>query len=328
MTALEKLLPPGVTIDDVITAMAAIAAFLSALAVWYGLIAPQASTRRVRELAARRDALRAGLLTPKRRTSERPKSASLMRRVVQQLNLERSHRAEAIQTLLAQAGWRSRDAVTRYLFFRLTLPLLFGLTSVVLVDVMHVYPLSSMLRLLIDIGAVLLGWIGPDLFIKNAVEKRAKKLRLALPDAIDLMVICAEAGLSLDAMLKRVSDEFHRSSPELADELALTSLELGFLPDRRQALVNLSIRSPLPGLRAVVNSLIQADRFGTPLAQSLRVLASEFREERMLKAEEKAARLPALLTVPMIVFILPPLFVVLLGPAILRTMDALSHLHH
>ncbi len=328
MNGLDKLLPAGVTFDDVITAMAAIAAFLSALAVWYGLVAPQTGNRRVRELAARRDALRAGLLTPKRRPGERAKSAGLMRRVVQQLNLERSHRAEAIQRLLAQAGWRSRDAVTRYLFFRLTLPLLFGLTAVILVDVMRVYPLSSMLRLGIDMGAVLIGWIGPDVFIKNAVQKRAKKLRLALPDAIDLMVICAEAGLSLDAMLKRVSEEFHRSCPELADELALTSLELGFLPDRRQALVNLSNRSPLPGLRAVVNSLIQADRFGTPLAQSLRVLAAEFREERMLKAEEKAARLPALLTVPMIVFILPPLFVVLLGPAILRTMDALNHMHH
>jgi tight adherence protein C len=327
MTEFQKLLPPGVTFDDVITAMAAIAAFLSALAVWFGLRQPQAGNRRLRELASRRDALRPGQQVPTKRRSERNRSDSFMRRVVQQFNLERTNRADAITRKLAQAGWRSREAVTRYLFFRLTMPLVFGATAVLLLQVMHVYTLSSTYQLGADVLAVLVGWLGPDMFIKNAIDKRSKKLRLGLPDAIDLMVICAEAGLSLDAMLKRVSEEFHRSCPELADELALTSLELGFLPDRRQALVNLTYRSALPGLRAVVNSLVQADRFGTPLAQSLRVLAAEFREERMLKAEEKAARLPAMLTVPMIIFILPPLFIVLLGPAILRTMDALNGLH-
>jgi tight adherence protein C len=327
MSEFQKLLPPGVTFDDVIIAMAAIAAFMSALAVWYGLIQPQTSNRRVKELAARRDALRAGLLVPKRR-AERNRSDSFMRRVVLKLNLERSNRTEAMTRKLAQAGWRSRDALTRYLFFRLTMPFVIGATAMLLLQVLHIENLSTTYRLGIGILAVVLGWMGPDIFIKNAIDKRTKKLRLGLPDAIDLMVICAEAGLSLDAMLKRVSEEFQKSCPELADELALTSLELGFLPDRRQALLNLSNRSSLPALRAVVNSLIQADRFGTPLAQSLRVLASEFREERMLKAEEKAARLPAMLTVPMIIFILPPLFVVLLGPAVLRTMDALNGLHH
>ena len=130
--------------------------------------------------------------------------------------------------------------------------------------------------------------------------------------------------LSLDAMLKRVSDEFAMTSPELAEELQLTSLEVGFLPDRRQALQNLNTRTNLPGIRGVVNALIQSDKYGTPLSQSLRVLSAEFREERMLRAEEKAARLPAMMTVPMIIFILPPLFIVLIGPAILRVIDALS----
>jgi tight adherence protein C len=325
MPALQELLPPGVGVEDVVTIMAGAAAFLSALAVWFGLLQPQPGTRRIKELAARRDALRAGLLTPKRRT-DRTKSDSMMRRVVQKLNLERSHQTEKMTSLLAQAGWRSRDALTRYLFFRLMLPLLFGGIAVLLVQVMNVYPMSGLWRGVACIGAVIFGWMAPDIFIKNAIQKRTQKLRRGLPDAIDLMVICAEAGLSLDAMLKRVSDEFVQSCPELADELALTSIELGFLPDRRQALLNLGTRTALPGLRAVVNSLIQADRFGTPLAQSLRVLAAEFREERMLKAEEKGARLPAMLTVPMILFILPPLFIVLIGPGILRTMDALGGL--
>jgi tight adherence protein C len=168
------------------------------------------------------------------------------------------------------------------------------------------------------------GFMGPDLFIKNAISKRQTAMRKGLPDALDLMVICAEAGLSLDAMLKRVSEEFAQSSPELAEELQLTSLEVGFLPDRRQALQNLNNRTNMPGIRGVVNALIQSDKYGTPLAQSLRVLSHEFREERMLRAEEKAARLPAMMTVPMIVFILPPLFIVLIGPAILRVIDALG----
>jgi tight adherence protein C len=135
------------------------------------------------------------------------------------------------------------------------------------------------------------------------------------------MVTCAEAGLSLEALLKRVASEMVRSGPELADELGLTCIEMEFLPDRRQALVNLAERTDLPGIRALVNALQQSSKFGTPLSQAMRVLASEFRDERIVKAEEKAARLPVLLTVPMVLFILPPLIMVLVGPAVLRVAD-------
>jgi tight adherence protein C len=140
------------------------------------------------------------------------------------------------------------------------------------------------------------------------------------------MVICTEAGLGLEAALYRVSDELGPNAPELADELHLTAIELGFLPDRRIALQNLTARTELPSIRGVVNALVQTEKYGTPLASSLRVLATEYRDERMLKAEEKAAKLPATLTVPMIVFILPTLFIVLLGPAILKALDSLSAL--
>jgi len=247
-----------------------------------------------------------------------------MRGVVTSLNLQRSQRAELITRKLANAGWRSNDALVRYLFFKATMPIALGIVAVVLLYGLNFYHLSTPMKMIATAGAVMFGFIGPDVFIKNAVQKRQKALRKALPDALDLMVICAEAGLSLDAMLKRVSDEFQQSGPELAEELQLTSLEVGFLPDRRQALQNLSTRTNLPGIRGVVNALIQSDKYGTPLSQSLRVLSNEFREERMLRAEEKAARLPAMMTVPMIIFILPPLFIVLIGPAILRVMDALS----
>jgi tight adherence protein C len=323
MNELVDYLPPGVTPEDVVIWMAAASAFLTVMAVWFGLIVPQQSSRRIRELAQRREQLKAGVVSSTRRKN-RQASTSFMRQVVTKLNLQRSQRAEMITRRLQQAGWRSSDAVIRYLFFKAVMPIVMGIVAVAALYGANIYPMENAWKMLATAGAVMFGFMGPDLFIKNAVQKRQTAIRKGLPDALDLMVICAEAGLSLDAMLKRVAEEFAQSCPELAEELQLTSLEVGFLPDRRQALQNPINRTDMPGIRGVVNALIQSDKYGTPLAQSLRVLSHEFREERMLRAEEKAARLPAMLTVPMIVFILPPLFIVLIGPAILRLVDALS----
>ncbi|MFZ5789199.1 MAG: type II secretion system F family protein [Pseudomonadota bacterium] len=320
---ITDLLPPGVTPEDTITAMAGLSAFLSVVAVWQGLVRRENSGRRLRELSQRRQTLREDYLLSRKKRGALL-ATGFMRRIVDRLQLLRSSKGEAIQRRLAQAGWRSTDALVRYLFAKFALPFVFGGLAVILFEVRGLYDLPGIANLGITIACVLVGSFLPDIFLKNGIIKRATKIRRGLPDALDLMVICAEAGLSLDALLKRVSEEFGRSCPELADELAITSLELGFLPDRRQALVNLMQRTDSRGIRGLVNSLLQSDKYGTPLAQSLRVLAAEFREERMLKAEEKAARLPALLTVPMIVFILPPLFIVLVGPAALKTIDALS----
>lgn len=163
-----------------------------------------------------------------------------------------------------------------------------------------------------------LGFFMPDVLVRRQRRARLRRLGRSLPDGLDLLVICAEAGLSLDAALKRVADEFIAVVPDLSEELLLTSVELNFLPDRRQALANLGVRVELPAFRGVVATLIQTEKYGTPLAQSLRALASEFREHRLLAAEEKAARLPAILTVPMIVFILPALFIILAAPAFIQ----------
>jgi tight adherence protein C len=171
------------------------------------------------------------------------------------------------------------------------------------------------------VAGIIVGMV-PVIGLRQSIKGRQTRLRRQLPDGLDLLVICAEAGLSLDAALNRVSRELGLSSPDLADELGLTAVELGFLPNRRQALMNLTKRTNLPPIRGVVNTLVQTERYGTPLAHSLRVLSAEFREERMLKAEEKAAKLPATLTVPMILFILPTLFCVLIGPAIIQVLDA------
>ena len=175
-------------------------------------------------------------------------------------------------------------------------------------------------------AAVVCGAYAPEFVVHHVTSKRRKLLQKGLPDTLDLLVICAESGQSLDGALARVARELGVSHPELAEELHLTSAELGLLPDRRQALENLNQRTDLPGIRAVVNTLFQSEKYGTPLSQSLRVLATEFRNDRMMRAETKAARLPAILTVPMILFILPPLFIVLIGPAILKALDSFARI--
>jgi hypothetical protein len=166
--------------------------------------------------------------------------------------------------------------------------------------------------------------MAPSTVLRNITARRVGRMQKGLPDALDLMVICAEAGLSLDATLNRISRELEASWPELAEEFGITAAELTFLPDRRQAFDNLNARTNMASIRGVVNTLLQTAKFGTPLANSLRVLAAEFRDARMIRAEEKAARLPALLTVPLILFILPTLFIVLLGPAALGIIDTFS----
>jgi tight adherence protein C len=166
------------------------------------------------------------------------------------------------------------------------------------------------------IAASLIGsYKAPDIFLSNKITKRSKEIQKGLPDALDLLVICAEAGLTVDASFHRVARELGKAYPELGDEFALTAIELGFLAERRQAFENLAARVKLDAVKGVVTTMIQTEKYGTPLASALRVLSAEFRNERMMRAEEKAARLPAIMTVPLILFILPVLFVVILGPA-------------
>lgn len=322
---LETYLPAGMTVETLLVMMAALTAAVSSLTVWFTLLHRDPVTRRARVMAAQREALRSGAIAVRRR-DDRIQTMTLMRQVVDRLQLLRSAQSEKISAKLARAGWRSKDAMVRYFFARIALPFGFGGTALGLLYGLNAYNLDSTSKLLVSLGAVIAGAYLPDLLVKNAILKRETTIRKSLPDALDLMVICAEAGLSLDATLRRVADELASPSPELADEFGLTSLELGFLPDRRKALQNLAARIELQVVRAMVNTLMQAERYGTPLSQSLRVLSAESRQERVLKAEEKAARLPAMMTVPMIIFILPPLFVVLLGPAALDVADAFRDL--
>jgi tight adherence protein C len=316
-------LPAGVSLDDAITVLAALAVLATLLALWQALRGRGAFQRRLDQIVERKEGLRrTALARPSRR--ERSSAAGLMRAAVTRLDLLRSRHAGEARGLLARAGFRSQDAMVGYLFARVCLPSLFGLAAIVNTYVAGALPIRSELRFLLPVAAILFGFFAPKLYLKNAADKRSKQLQLALPDGLDLMVICSEAGLSLDATLVRVSRELGNSWPELAEEFAITAAELTFLPDRRLAFDNLNNRTSCEEIRSVVNTLLQTAKFGTPLAQSLRILASEMRALRMTRAEEKAARLPALLTVPMIVFILPTLFIVLLGPAAINIMDTLG----
>jgi len=316
----------ALSMETVVILSAAGAAFVTVLAVWSALLAKNPLSQRARTLTSHRAALRAGLLAPKKNSHRRVQAVSFMSRVAERLNLLKSQQADKVAIYLARAGWRSKEALAVYLFMKVALPLVFGVLVLVAVYGLELLNLPPMMRLLAAMVTVVAGAYAPDIFVRNAVKKRAAALAKGLPDALDLLVICAEAGLGLDAALGRVAGEMERSSPEISDEFGVTAVELGFLPERRDALDNLSRRTNQAAIRGVVNTLAQTEKYGTPLAQSLRVLAAEFRGERMMKAEEKAAKLPAILTIPLVVFVLPTLFVVLLGPAILRALDGLGSL--
>lgn len=318
---------PGLDAADLITAMAALAAGFSVYAVWTALLVRDPMAGRIKNVGLHRDELRQAMLAAQgNRARRRETTVDFMRRVALRLKLLKTQQADAITLRLAQAGFRSKDALVIYLFAKLALPFVLGAVAVVLVYVSDLWAMSGMMKLFTAIAAVIAGAYAPEVFVANIRQKRQQAMQKGLPDALDLLVICTEAGLALDAALTRVARETGPACPELAEELSICAVELGFLPDRRQALDNLSARTALASIRGVVNSLQQTEKYGTPLSLSLRVLSTEFRNDRMMRAEEKAARLPATLTVPLILFILPALFVVLLGPAVISAIDGLGGL--
>jgi len=242
----------------------------------------------------------------------------IMAKVVDSLNLQKAFEDPALQMKLQQAGMRgNRPAVTFY-FFRLASPIVLLLGALFYFFMINDFGLPEVTRYSYSIGLGLLGYYAPNLYLSNVSAKRQASIMTAFPDALDLLLICVESGMSVEAAFHKVSTEVGSQSIELAEELSLTTAELAYLQDRRDAYENLALRTNHPGVKAVCTSLIQAESYGTPLGQALRVMAKENRDMRMAAAEKKAASLPAQLTVPMIIFFLPVLFVVILGPAIIR----------
>ncbi|MEO7177946.1 MAG: type II secretion system F family protein [Allosphingosinicella sp.] len=310
----------GIDVIMVATFMAAIATFAVLTAIYAATTVRDPMAKRVKALNERREQLKAGIVasTSKRRRNITNKNevADKVRSLLGSLKMLQAEQVEKAQRKLMQAGIRSKDLAFVVIFARLVLPILIGTTVIVGVYFLEWFPEWGAIKRYGLVAFALIGsYKAPDLWLKNKINKRSSAVRKGLPDALDLLVICAEAGLTVDAAFNRVARELGKAYPELGDEFALTSIELGFLTDRRSAFENLAHRIDLDAVRGVVTTMIQTEKYGTPLASALRVLAAEFRNERMMRAEEKAARLPAIMTVPLILFILPVLFIVILGPA-------------
>ena len=277
--------------------------------------------RRVRTAAGKRQGRAATGAKGAKNTQMQQSALAMMRASTGRLAILKGGALSQTKKLLVSAGYRSRDAIVVYTFFKLVMPLVFLAGAALAVYGLDPIGKGALFDAAAVMAAALVGSKLPDVYLRNVQQKRLESVRKALPDALDMLVICAEAGLSSDAALKRVVAETSRKSSVLGEELNQTALELSFMPERRQALENLTERAPLPSITAFANTMIQAEKYGTPLAKAFKVLSQEQRTERMLKAEEKAGRLPATMTVPMMLFILPALFIVLIGPAVLDIMD-------
>jgi tight adherence protein C len=309
--------------------LAGIAAAAVILAIYAAVTVKDPMAKRVKALNARREELKSGIITGKSRKRQslvrRTETTDKMKDTLSGMKVLQESQVKIIQQKLAQAGIRNKELAVVVIFARMVLPVVLGFIGVVVLYWTNTFPeWGSFKRFMAFAALVIAGYKAPELYLKNKAGKRTNEIRKGLPDALDLLVICAEAGLTVDAAFNRVAKELGRAYPEVGDVFARTAIELSFLTERRQAFENLAYRVELDAVRGVVTTMIQTERYGTPLASALRVLSAEFRNERMMRAEEKAARLPAIMTVPLILFILPVLFIVILGPAACSISDAFS----
>ena len=309
----------GVDVIWVATILSGVATLAVLTALYAATTVKDPMARRVKALNERREQLKAGIVAStnkRKKLTNRNQAADRVRSILGSFKMLQDDQIQKVQVKLSQAGIRSKELAFFIIAARFVAPVVAGLAAVTLIYIVDYFPDWSWIRRYITVAGILIGaYKAPDIWLRNKVGKRSHAVRKGLPDALDLLVICAEAGLTVDAAFGRVAKELGRAYPELGDEFGLTAIELGFLAERRNAFENLASRVDLEAIRGVVTTMIQTEKYGTPLASALRVLSAEFRNERMMRAEEKAARLPAIMTVPLILFILPTLFVVILGPA-------------
>ena len=307
--------------------LAAIAAGATVLTLGMPFLATDTLSKRMKAVALEREKIRQRereRLAQGGKIALRQSPRAYMKTVVENFNLSKWVGQEVARAMLVQAGYRGQAPYITYLFFRMVTPLVMLVVSWFYVFVVVQLNQPPLIKIGISIGAAYFGMLSPNLFLKNKIQRRQLSIKRAFPDALDLLLICVESGLSVEAAFRKVSAEVGSRSIALAEELALTTAELSYLPDRRQAYENLAKRVGLEGVRSVCLALQQSERYGTPLGTTMRVLAQENRDMRMSEAEKRAASLPPKLTVPMILFFLPVLFVVILGPAVIQVM-ALSH---
>ena len=299
---------------------AAIAVFASIVLIAYPFVFKSGMNKRIRNFAIERDRVRARERT---RTAQETRGLrydekKFMKKIVEQFLLNQWLNAEDARLKLVMAGYRAPQAETTFLFARLVSPFVGLLLAGVYVYFFGDPGMAGTTQLLIFFAAFYAGLKAPEYYIKNVTIKRQDSMRRAVPDTLDLLLICVEAGMSIEHAFRRVGAEISGQSLALAEELAVTTAELSYLPERKQAYSNLGMRTGLEALRQVMAGLIQAEKYGTPLGQTLRVAARELRDARMHEAEKKGAALPPKLTVPMIVFFLPALLAIILAPAFLK----------
>jgi tight adherence protein C len=316
LAILDWLMQPQNVVPLIISALA----FLTVLGLALPFLDRDPIGSRLKAITERRDAL---TRDQRERLEKRPSlrhqmtaRVGLMKLVLERLNLKELMEQPELRKKLLRAGKRSHAALVSFSFARIALPLVAALFAALFAFGAKGSTSPLAIKLLIVLGATVVAFYLPNILLTNQVTKRQQAILAKLPDALDLMVICVESGMSIEAAFQKVSQEMASDGPELAEEWGLTYTELAFLGDRRQALENLSERTGLANVKSLVMALTQAERYGTPIGQSLRVVAQENREKRMARAEEKAASLPAKLTVPMVTFFLPVVFIVLIGPII------------
>ncbi len=320
---MEKFMETATNPVVLMSVLVSIAIFATVITLTLPLFSSDKLGARMKAVSVEREKIRARerarLQAETQRTSIRGKeSKRYMRNLVERLSLRNALLDKKGEEKLKQAGFRSEAATTTFLFARFVLPFLFMAIAALYVFVILKIDRPLPMRIFMCIGAGYLGFVVPVLFVSNAVQKRQLSVKRAFPDSLDLLLICVESGMSIEMAFRKVSEEIGAQSIPLAEELSLTTAELSYLSDRRQAYENLANRVGLDGVKAVCLALIQSERYGTPLGTTLRVLSQENRDMRMNEAEKKAAALPPKLTVPMIVFFLPVLFAVIMSPAIIK----------
>jgi tight adherence protein C len=317
---IEKLHDPKM----VAAVFAAIAAMATVITLAMPLLAGDNLDKRMKSVALEREKMRQRereRMARGERVILRVSPKQYMKRVVDQFNLAKWVGQETAREKLIQAGHRGQAPYVAYLFFRMISPVIAFMVAVFYIFFVLKMEQPLMIKIGMCLFAAYVGMQLPWLFLKNQIAKRQLSVRRAFPDALDLLLICVESGMSIEAAFRKVSLEIGSQSIPLAEEFTLTTAELSYLQDRKIAYENLAKRTDLEGVKAVCMALAQSERYGTPLGQTLRVMAQENRDMRMMEAEKKAAALPPKLTVPMILFFLPVLFIVILGPAAIRVMS-------
>jgi tight adherence protein C len=308
----------------IVTVLTAIAAMATVFTVAMPFLANDNLARRMKAVALERNKIRARereKLARGERVVLRSAPKPYMQAIVEKLNLKKHLGQDEARATLMQAGYRGQGPYVAFLFFRMIAPIAMFALALLYIFVIVEFGWPTMIKIAVALAAAWLGMKVPHLFLKNLTKRRQQSIRRAFPDSLDLLLICVESGMSIEVAFRRVSQEIGTQSIPLAEEFTLTTAELSYLQDRRTAYDNLATRTNLDGVKAVCTALVQAERYGTPLGTALRVLAQENRDMRMADAEKKAAGLPPKLTVPMILFFLPVLFVVILGPAFIRVME-------